>query len=72
MPWGEEHIVFGSDYCGGLGALNKAFNSVSGLVDAERFTDKNSALIHLESFNVQGSGFNVLRSVQSSGFNVEL
>ena len=42
---GEEHIVFGSDYCGGLGALNKAFNGVSGLVDPERFkrfTDKNS------------------------------
>jgi len=34
---GEEHIVFGSDYCGGLGALNKAFNGVSGLVDPERF-----------------------------------
>ena len=48
---GEEHIVFGSDYCGGLGPLNKAFNSVSGLVDPERFkrfTDKNSrALIHI-------------------------
>ena len=72
---GEEHIVFGSDYCGGLGALNKAFNGVSGLVDPERFrrfTNKNSrALIHIESFNVQGSGVNVLRTVQSSGFRVQ-
>jgi microsomal dipeptidase-like Zn-dependent dipeptidase len=42
---GQVHIVVGSDYCGGLGALNKAFNGVSGLVDPERFkrfTDKNS------------------------------
>lgn len=48
---GEEHIVFGSDYCGGLGPLRKAFNSVSGLADPERFkrlTDKNSReLIHI-------------------------
>jgi predicted TIM-barrel fold metal-dependent hydrolase len=42
---GEDNIVFGSDYCGGLGALKKAFNGVSGLADPERFkraTEKNS------------------------------
>jgi predicted TIM-barrel fold metal-dependent hydrolase len=42
---GEDHIVFGSDYCGGLGPLNKSLYGVSGLVDPERFkrsTDKNS------------------------------
>ena len=48
---GENNIVFGSDYCGGLGALNKAFNGVSGLADPERFkrfTDKNSReLLHI-------------------------
>jgi predicted TIM-barrel fold metal-dependent hydrolase len=48
---GEEGIVFGSDYCGGLGPLNKAFNGVSGLADPERFkrvTDKNSReLLHI-------------------------
>lgn len=48
---GENNIVFGSDYCGGLGPLNKAFNGVSGLADPERFkrfTDKNSReLLHL-------------------------
>ena len=48
---GEKNIVLGSDYCGGLGPLNKAFNGVPGLVDPERlrrFTDKNSrALIHI-------------------------
>jgi predicted TIM-barrel fold metal-dependent hydrolase len=48
---GENNIVFGSDYCGGLGPLNKAFNGVSGLADPEhfkRFTGKNSrALLHL-------------------------
>ncbi len=48
---GENNIVFGSDYCGGLGPLSKAFNGVSGLADPERFkrfTDKNSrALLHL-------------------------
>jgi predicted TIM-barrel fold metal-dependent hydrolase len=48
---GEERMVFGSDYCGGLGPLNKAFNGVSGLADPERFkrvTDKNSReLLHI-------------------------
>jgi predicted TIM-barrel fold metal-dependent hydrolase len=48
---GENNIVFGSDYCGGLGPLRKAFDAVSGLADAERFkraTEKNSrALLHL-------------------------
>jgi predicted TIM-barrel fold metal-dependent hydrolase len=42
---GENNIVFGSDYCGGLGPLNKAFNGVSGLAEPERFkrfTDRNS------------------------------
>ncbi|MDH3446433.1 MAG: amidohydrolase [Deltaproteobacteria bacterium] len=42
---GENNIVFGSDFCGGLGPLSKAFNGVSGLADPERFkrfTDKNS------------------------------
>jgi hypothetical protein len=72
---GEEHIVFGSDPCGGLGPLKEAFNGASGLVHPERFkrfADKNSrALIHIESFNVQGFGFNVLRTVQSSGFRVQ-
>jgi predicted TIM-barrel fold metal-dependent hydrolase len=48
---GEEGIVFGSDYCGGLGPLKKAFKGVSGGVDPERFkrfTDKNSReLLHI-------------------------
>jgi predicted TIM-barrel fold metal-dependent hydrolase len=42
---GENNIVFGSDYCGGLGPLHKAFNGVSGLADPERFkrsSEKNS------------------------------
>jgi predicted TIM-barrel fold metal-dependent hydrolase len=48
---GEGNIVFGSDYCGGLGPLNKSFNGVSGLADPERFrrfTDTNSRqLLHI-------------------------
>jgi predicted TIM-barrel fold metal-dependent hydrolase len=48
---GEDNIVFGSDYCGGLGPLSKAFNGVSGLADPDgfkRFTNKNSrALLHI-------------------------
>jgi predicted TIM-barrel fold metal-dependent hydrolase len=48
---GEKGIVFGSDYCGGLGPLNKAFKGVSGGVDPgrfKRFTDKNSReLLHI-------------------------
>ena len=42
---GEARVVFGSDYCGGLGPLKKAFNGVSGLADPEDFkrsTSKNS------------------------------
>ena len=42
---GEKNIVFGSDYCGGLGPLSKAFNGVSGLADPahfKSFTEKNS------------------------------
>ena len=48
---GEGNIVFGSDYCGGLGPLAKAFNAVSGLSEPERFmrrAEQNSrALLHL-------------------------
>ncbi|HWH77163.1 MAG TPA: amidohydrolase family protein [Candidatus Binatus sp.] len=48
---GESNIVFGSDYCGGLGPLNKAFNAVSLQANPEhvkRFTEKNSrALLHI-------------------------
>jgi predicted TIM-barrel fold metal-dependent hydrolase len=48
---GENNIVFGSDYCGGLGPLAKAFNGVSGLPDPERFmqrAEQNSrALLHI-------------------------
>jgi predicted TIM-barrel fold metal-dependent hydrolase len=48
---GERGIVFGSDYCGGLGPLNKAFNGVSGIVDPESFrrcADQNSRkLLHI-------------------------
>jgi predicted TIM-barrel fold metal-dependent hydrolase len=48
---GENNIVFGSDFCGGLGPLNKAFNAVSLQANPEhvkRFTGKNSqALLHL-------------------------
>jgi predicted TIM-barrel fold metal-dependent hydrolase len=42
---GEARIVFGSDYCGGLGPLTKCFNAVSAQADPERikgFTEKNS------------------------------
>jgi predicted TIM-barrel fold metal-dependent hydrolase len=48
---GENNIVFGSDYCGGLGPLKKAFNAISLQADPEhvkRFTEKNSRrLLHL-------------------------
>jgi predicted TIM-barrel fold metal-dependent hydrolase len=48
---GERNIVFGSDYCGGLGALEKAFRAPAELPDPERFkraTEKNSRdLLHL-------------------------
>ncbi len=42
---GEDHIVFGSDYCGGLGPLKKAFDALSQQPDPERvkrFTENNS------------------------------
>lgn len=42
---GEKNIVFGSDYCGGLGPLSNAFNAVSALADPghfKSFTEKNS------------------------------
>ena len=48
---GEKNIVFGSDYCGGLGPLNKAFNAISLQANPEhvkRFTEKNSRqLLHI-------------------------
>jgi predicted TIM-barrel fold metal-dependent hydrolase len=48
---GEEHIVFGSDYCGGLGPLSKCLAAVNQQDDPARvksFTDKNSRrLLHL-------------------------
>jgi predicted TIM-barrel fold metal-dependent hydrolase len=48
---GEKRVVFGSDYCGGLGPLKKAFNGVSGLTDPEgfkRFANENSRkLLHI-------------------------
>src|SRR6185436_15207902 len=34
---GAKNIVFGSDYCGGLGPLTKAFNGVSGLPNPDHF-----------------------------------
>jgi predicted TIM-barrel fold metal-dependent hydrolase len=42
---GEERIVYGSDYCGGLGPLNKCFAAVNGQTSpahVKSFTDKNS------------------------------
>jgi aminocarboxymuconate-semialdehyde decarboxylase len=42
---GEERMVFGSDYCGGLGPLNKCFNAISAQPNPEHikdFTGKNS------------------------------
>jgi predicted TIM-barrel fold metal-dependent hydrolase len=48
---GENNIVFGSDYCGGLGPLTKALTAISAQQDAEhvkRFTERNSRrLLHL-------------------------
>ena len=48
---GENNIVFGSDYCGGLGPLGKAFNALSLQANPEhvkRFTEKNSRqLLHI-------------------------
>ena len=42
---GEHNIVFGSDYCGGLGPLSKGFAAVNAQSDPEHvksFTEKNS------------------------------
>ena len=48
---GENNIVFGSDYCGGLGPLSKALTAVDAQPDPGRvraFTEKNSRrLLHL-------------------------
>jgi predicted TIM-barrel fold metal-dependent hydrolase len=48
---GQNNIVFGSDYCGGLGPLHKAFNAISMQANPEQvksFTEKNSRrLLHL-------------------------
>jgi predicted TIM-barrel fold metal-dependent hydrolase len=48
---GEQNIVFGSDYCGGLGPLKKAFNAISLQANPEHvksFTEKNSRrLLHI-------------------------
>ena len=48
---GEEHVVFGSDYCGGLGPLKKALASVENQTNPEylkSFTEKNSRrLLHI-------------------------
>jgi len=48
---GQNNIVFGSDYCGGLGPLHKAFNAISLQANPEQvksFTEKNSrCLLHL-------------------------
>jgi hypothetical protein len=48
---GEHNIVFGSDYCGGLGPLSKAFKAVDALPNPahfKSFTEKNSReLLHL-------------------------
>jgi predicted TIM-barrel fold metal-dependent hydrolase len=45
---GEKNIVFGSDYCGGLGPLSKAFTALSLQANPEHvksFTEKNSRLL---------------------------
>lgn len=48
---GERNIVFGSDYCGGLGPLSKAFAAIAAQPNPEHiksFTEKNSRqLLHL-------------------------
>jgi aminocarboxymuconate-semialdehyde decarboxylase len=48
---GENNIVFGSDYCGGLGPLKKGFAAIDAQTDPEHvksFTEKNSRrLLHL-------------------------
>jgi len=48
---GEQRIVFGSDYCGGLGPLKKCFAAIEKQSNPQKvksFTEKNSrALLHL-------------------------
>lgn len=48
---GEKNIVFGSDFCGGLGPLARGLNGVNGLADPARFksiAERNSRrLLHL-------------------------
>ena len=48
---GENNIVFGSDYCGGLGPLNKGFSALSAQSNPEHiktFMEKNSReLLHI-------------------------
>ena len=48
---GENNIVFGSDYCGGLGPLSKGFSALSAQSNPERiktFMEKNSReLLHI-------------------------
>lgn len=48
---GEKNIVFGSDYCGGLGPLARGLNGLLGLADPEhfkKFTERNSReLLHI-------------------------
>jgi predicted TIM-barrel fold metal-dependent hydrolase len=48
---GEKNMVFGSDYCGGLGPLSKAFAAISAQPDPEHvksFMEKNSRqLLHI-------------------------
>lgn len=48
---GENNMVFGSDYCGGLGALAKGFNALNAQPNPDRakgFMEKNSRrLLHL-------------------------
>jgi len=48
---GEEHIVIGSDYCGGLGPLSKALAAIDKQPNPEHvksFTENNSRmLLHL-------------------------
>jgi len=47
----ENNIVFGSDYCGGLGPLSQGFNALSAQSDPEHiktFMEKNSReLLHI-------------------------
>jgi predicted TIM-barrel fold metal-dependent hydrolase len=48
---GEKNIVFGTDYCGGLGPLSKGFSALSAQANPDRvksFTERNSRqLLHI-------------------------